>query len=121
MSGNTITSVGNATADPELRFTSSGQAVTNFTVADTPRYQDRSTGEWQDGETLYQKVAIWGDQAENVATSIKKGARVLVTGRLTSKSYTTNDGDKRTYTELVADEIGASLKFATADITRATR
>src|SRR5271166_1788455 len=119
MSANTLTITGNITADPEIRQTQSGQAVANFVVADTPRHRDTATGEWKDGETLFQKVAVWGDLATHVAQSITRGARVIVTGRLQAKTFVGNDGEKRTYTELVADEVGASLRFATAAITRA--
>lgn len=120
MSGNTLTITGNITADPEVRETQSGQVVANFVVADTPRYRDSATGEWKDGETLFQKVAVWGDLATHVAHSITRGARVIVTGRLQAKTFAGNDGERRTYTELVADEVGASLRFATATITRAS-
>lgn len=118
MSANTLTITGNVTADPELRHTHGGRAVANFTVADTPRYRDPDTREWKDGETLYQKVVVWDALAENVAHSVTKGARVVVTGTIQAKSFTGNDGEKRSYTELVADEVGASLRFATATIIR---
>lgn len=116
---NTLTITGNVTADPELRHTQGGRAVANFTVADTPRYREAGSSDWKDGETLYQRVAVWDSLAENVARSITKGSRVVVTGTVQAKSFTGNDGEKRTYTELTADEVGASLRFATAVITRA--
>jgi single-strand DNA-binding protein len=121
MSANTMTVAGNLTADPELRHTHGGRAVANFTVADTPRHRDPETREWKDGETLYQRVAVWDALAENVAHSITKGTRVVVTGTIHAKSFTGNDGEKRNYAELIADEVGASLRFATAAITRATQ
>jgi single-strand DNA-binding protein len=119
MSNNTVTIAGNITADPELRHTSGGRAVVNFTVADTHRYKD-ATGAWTDGETLFQKVVAWDDLAEHIARSLTRGNRVVVTGELRAKSYTGNDGEKRSYPELQADEVGASLRFATAVLTRAT-
>ncbi|ART74310.1 hypothetical protein BTO20_37430 (plasmid) [Mycobacterium dioxanotrophicus] len=121
MSTNSITISGNVTADPELRFTPGGKAVAHFTVADTPRYQDDS-GAWRDGETLYQRVEVWGDMAENVAESLTKGAAVIVTGRVMAKSYKDREtGEKKPYTEIRADEIGASLRYATAKLTRVNR
>jgi len=122
MAGETIiTVVGNLTADPELRFTPSGAAVANFTVASTPRMFDKNLNEWKDGEALFMRCSIWRQAAENVAESLQKGARVVVTGRLKQRSYETKEGEKRTVVELEADEIGPSLKYATAKVTRASR
>ncbi|WP_134322301.1 single-stranded DNA-binding protein [Cumulibacter soli] len=122
MAGETvITVVGNLTADPELRFTPSGAAVANFTVASTPRTFDRQSNEWKDGEALFLRCSIWRQAAENVAESLTKGARVVVTGRLKQRSYETREGEKRTVVELEADEIGPSLRYATAKVTRAAR
>ncbi|WP_106850350.1 single-stranded DNA-binding protein [Blastococcus sp. Marseille-P5729] len=122
MAGETvITVVGNLTADPELRFTPSGAAVANFTVASTPRTFDRQTNEWKDGEALFLRCSIWRQAAENVAESLTKGARVVVTGRLKQRSYETKEGEKRTVVELEVDEIGPSLRYATAKVTRASR
>lgn len=121
MSTNTITITGNITADPELRFLPSGLAVASFTVADTPRYQDPDSNEWKDGEALFQRVVVRGDLAENVSESLAKGAYVTVTGRLHQRSYTTEGGDKRTITEIRAEDVAVSLKFATAVITKKTR
>lgn len=120
MSTNTITISGNVTADPELRFTANGAAVAHFTVADTPRYQD-DTGQWQDGETLYQRVEVWGPLAENVAESLAKGSGVIVTGRVMAKSFENRAGDKKSYTEIRAEDIGPSLKHATAKVTKVSR
>ena len=120
MAGDTIiTVVGNLTADPELRFTPSGAAVANFTVASTPRVFDRQTGEWKDGEALFLRCNIWRQAAENVAESLTRGTRVLVQGRLKQRSYETKEGEKRTSYELEVDEIGPSLRYATAQLTRA--
>ena len=110
----TITVVGNLTADPELRFTPSGAAVANFTVASTPRIYDRQTGEWKDGEALFLRCNIWREAAENVAESLTRGARVIVTGRLKQRSFETREGEKRTVVEVEVDEIGPSLRYATA-------
>lgn len=122
MAGDTIiTVVGNLTADPELRFTPSGAAVANFTVASTPRAFDRQTNEWKDGEALFMRCNIWRDAAENVAESLTKGARVIVSGRLKQRSYETREGEKRTVVELEVDEIGPSLRYATAKVNRASR
>ncbi|WP_153504621.1 single-stranded DNA-binding protein [Cumulibacter manganitolerans] len=122
MAGETvITVVGNLTADPELRFTPSGAAVANFTVASTPRTFDRQTNEWKDGEALFLRCSIWRQAAENVAESLTKGARVVVTGRLKQRSYETKEGEKRQVVELEVDEIGPSLRYATAKVTRASR
>ncbi|MBW8173062.1 single-stranded DNA-binding protein [Ornithinimicrobium sp. Arc0846-15] len=122
MAGETpITIVGNLTGDPELRFTPSGAAVANFTVASTPRQFDRQTNEWKDGDTLFMRCSIWREAAENVAESLHRGTRVVVSGRLVSRSWETNDGEKRTVMEMQADEVGPSLKYATAQVTKATR
>ena len=116
-----ITVVGNLTADPELRFTPSGAAVANFTVASTPSSFDKATNEWKDGETLFLRCSIWRQAAENVAESLTKGTAVIVQGRLKQRSYTTKEGEQRTSYELDVDEIGPSLKFATAKVNRTTR
>jgi single-strand DNA-binding protein len=122
MAGDTImTVIGNLTADPELRFTASGAAVANFTVASTPRTFDRATGEWKDGEALFLRCNIWRQPAENVAESLTRGARVIVSGRLKQRSFETKEGEKRTVIELEVDEIGPSLRYATAKINRAQR
>jgi single-strand DNA-binding protein len=122
MAGETvITVVGNLTADPELRFTPSGAAVANFTIASTPRTFDRQTNEWKDGEALFLRCSVWREAAENVAESLTKGMRVLAQGRLTQRSYETREGEKRTVVELQVDEIGPSLRFASAKVTRAQR
>ena len=122
MAGDTIiTVVGNLTADPELRFTPSGAAVANFTVASTPRTFDRQTNEWKDGEALFLRCNIWREAAENVAESLTRGARVVVTGRLKQRSFETREGEKRTVVELEVDEIGPSLKYATAKVNKASR
>ena len=117
----TITVVGNLTADPELRFTPSGAAVANFTVASTPRIYDRQSGEWKDGEALFLRCNIWREAAENVAESLTRGARVIVTGRLKQRSFETREGEKRTVVEVEVDEIGPSLKYATAKVNKASR
>ena len=122
MAGETvITIVGNLTGDPELRFTPSGAAVANFTVASTPRTFDRQSNEWKDGETLFMRCSVWRDAAENVAESLQRGTRVIVTGRLKSRSYETKEGEKRTSMELEIDEIGPSLRYATAQVNRNPR
>ena len=122
MAGDTIiTIVGNLTADPEMRFTPSGAAVASFTVASTPRTFDRQAGEWKDGETLFMRCSIWRDAAENVAESLTKGTRVIVQGRLVQRSYTTREGDNRTVVEMQVDEIGPSLRYASAQVTRQPR
>ena len=105
----TITVVGNLTADPELRFTPSGAAVANFTVASTPRIYDRQSGEWKDGEALFLRCNIWREAAENVAESLTRGSRVIVQGRLKQRSFETREGEKRTVVEVEVDEIGPSL------------
>ncbi|MBW4094508.1 MAG: single-stranded DNA-binding protein [Acidobacteria bacterium] len=117
----TITVIGNLTNDPELRFTPSGSAVANFTVASTPRTFDRQSNEWKDGETLFLRASVWREAAENVAESLTKGTRVLVSGRLKSRTYETKEGEKRTVMELEVDEIGPSLRYATAKINRTQR
>ncbi|MGC5627795.1 single-stranded DNA-binding protein [Georgenia sp. Z1344] len=122
MAGDTIiTVVGNLTADPELRFTPSGAAVANFTVASTPRTFDRQSNEWKDGDTLFMRCSVWRDAAENVAESLTKGMRVMVQGRLTQRSYETQQGEKRTVVEMQADEVAPSLRYATAKVTRTQR
>jgi len=122
MAGDTIiTVVGNLTADPELRFTPAGAAVANFTVASTPRHFDRQANEWKVGETLFQRCNVWREAAENVAESLHRGTRVMVQGRLVSRSYETKEGDKRTVTELEVDEVGPSLRYATAKVNRTQR
>jgi single-strand DNA-binding protein len=122
MAGDTIlTVVGNLTADPELRFTPSGAAVANFTVASTPRTFDRQTNEWKDGEALFLRCNIWRQAAENVAESLTRGARVVVTGRLKQRSFETKEGEKRTVVELEVDEIGPSLRYATAKVNKVSR
>ena len=121
MAGDTIiTVVGNLTADPELRFTPYGAAVASFTVASTPRTFDRQAGEWKDGETLFMRCSLWREAAENVAESLTKGTRVIVQGRLRSRSYETREGEKRTVFEVDVEEIGPALKYATAKVTRSS-
>jgi single-strand DNA-binding protein len=115
-----ITVVGNLTADPELRFTPSGQAVANFTVASTTRFLDKQSNEWRDGDTVFLRCSVWRQYAENVAESLSKGMRVIVTGRLKQRSYETREGEKRTVFEVDVDEVGPSLTRATAKVTRTT-
>jgi single-strand DNA-binding protein len=117
----TITVVGNLTNDPELRFTPSGSAVANFTIASTPRTFDRQSNEWKDGETLFLRASVWREAAENVAESLTKGTRVVAQGRLKSRSYETKEGEKRTVIELEVDEIGPSLRYASAKVNRTQR
>src|SRR4249919_4006472 len=117
----TITLVGNLTADPELRFTPSGAAVANFTVASTPRTFDRQTNEWRDGDAMFLNCAVWRQAAENVAESLQKGMRVIVQGRLRQRSYETREGERRTVVELDVEEVGPSLKYATAKVARVQR
>ena len=117
MSSNAFTVVGNLTADPELRFTASGAAVVNFTIASTPRHKN-AAGDWVDGDTLFMKCTIWRQAAENVAESLRKGNRVIATGKLASRTFETREGEKRTVVELDVDEVGPSLKTATAIINR---
>jgi len=122
MAGDTvITVIGNITGDPELRFTPSGAAVANFTVASTPRAFDRQSNEWKDGETLFMRCSVWRDAAENVAESLQRGTRVIVTGRLKSRSYETKEGEKRTVIEMEVDEVGPSLRYATAKVNKTQR
>ncbi|MFW5470362.1 single-stranded DNA-binding protein [Knoellia sp. CPCC 206435] len=122
MAGETVlTIVGNLTGDPELRFTPSGAAVANFTVASTPRTFDRQSNEWKDGETLFMRCSVWRDAAENVAESLARGTRVIVTGRLKSRSYETKEGEKRTVIEMDVDEVGPSMKYATAKVNKTSR
>jgi len=117
----TITVIGNLTDDPELRFTPSGAAVAKFRVASTPRFLDKQTNEWKDGEPLFLSCNIWRQAAENVAESLQRGARVIVTGRLRQRSYETREGEKRTVMELEVDEIGPSLRYATAKVQKMSR
>jgi len=118
MAGDTvITVIGNLTADPELRWTQSGAAVADFTVASTPRTYDRNAGEWRDGDTLFMRCSVWRETAENVAESLRKGMRVIVQGRLTQRSYDTQQGERRTVVELQVDEVGPSLRRARAQVT----
>ena len=120
MAGETvITVVGNLTADPELRYTQNGLAVANFTIASTPRNFDRASNEFKDGETLFLRASVWREFAEHVAGSLTKGTRVIATGRLKQRDYQTKEGEKRTSIELEVDEVGPSLRYATAQITRA--
>jgi single-strand DNA-binding protein len=122
MAGDTvITVIGNLTADPELRFTPSGAAVANFTVASTPRTFDRQSQEWKDGEALFLRCNVWRQAAENVAESLTRGSRVIVSGRLKQRSFDTKEGEKRTVIELEVDEIGPSLRYASAKVTRTQR
>src|SRR4051812_42627829 len=116
-----ITLVGNLTDDPELRFTPSGAAVANFTVASTPRFLDKQTNEWKDGDALFMRCNIWRQAAENVAESLQRGMRVIVTGRLRQRSYETKEGEKRTVYEVEVDEIGPSMRYATAKVNKVQR
>jgi single-strand DNA-binding protein len=117
----TITVIGNLTDDPELRFTPSGAAVAKFRVASTPRFMDRASGEWKDGEPLFLSCTVWRQAAENVAESLQRGSRVIVSGRLRQRSYETREGEKRTVIELEVDEIGPSLRYATAKVQKMSR
>ncbi|WP_288799178.1 single-stranded DNA-binding protein [uncultured Arsenicicoccus sp.] len=118
----TLTIIGNLTQDPELRFTPSGAAVANFTVASTPRTFDRQSNEWKDGETLFMRCSVWREAAENVAESLQRGMRVVVTGRLVSRSWEDKEsGQKRSVMEMQVDEVGPSLRYATAKVTRTQR
>ena len=122
MAGETIvTVVGNLTADPELRFTPSGAAVASFTIASTPRTFDRNTSEWKDGEALFLRCSIWRQAAENVAESLQRGMRVVAQGRLKQRSFETREGEKRTVVEMEVDEVGPSLRYATAKVNRTQR
>lgn len=122
MAGETvITLIGNLTADPELRFTPSGSAVANFTIASTPRVFDKQTNDWKDGEALFMRSSVWNEQAENVAETLTKGMRVIAQGRMRARSYDTKEGERRTVMELEVDDIGPALRFATATVTRSQR
>jgi len=122
MSGETtITVIGNLTGDPELRFTPQGSAVANFTIASTPRTFDKQTQEWKDGDTLFLRCSIWREAAENVAETLSRGTRVIASGRLKQRSFETKEGEKRTVVELDVDEIGPSLRYAQATVTKAAR
>jgi single-strand DNA-binding protein len=122
MAGDTnITICGNLTADPELRFTPNGQAVANFTVASTPRRMNNQTKEWEDSPTLFLRCNVWRQQAESVAESLQRGVRVIVTGRLTQRSYETKEGEKRTVYEIEVEDVGPSLKSASAKVTKMAR
>ena len=116
-----IVLIGNLTADPELRFTASGAAVANFTIASTPRVFDRQSGEWKDGEALFLRCNIWRQAAENVAETLTRGSRVIAQGRLKQRSFETREGEKRTVIELEVDEIGPSLRYATAKVEKVSR
>jgi single-strand DNA-binding protein len=116
-----ITVIGNLTADPELRYTQSGLAVANFTIASTPRTFDKQTNDWKDGDALFLRASVWREHAEHVAGSLSKGTRVVAVGQLKMRQYETNEGEKRTSTELEVHEIGASLRYATAAVTRVPR
>lgn len=117
---NTFTVVGNLAKDPEIRYTQNGKPVTSFTMADTPRSLNPATNEWEDGTTLWLSVTAWDALAENVAASLAKGMRVVVTGSLTQKNYTTKDGQERIQLEIKANEVAPSLRFATATVTKKT-
>jgi single-strand DNA-binding protein len=122
MAGDTvITIIGNLTNDPELRFTPSGAAVASFTIASTPRTFDRQSNEWKDGETLFMRCSAWRDMAENVAESLTRGARVIAQGRLVQRSFETKEGEKRTVVEMQVDEVGPSLRRATAKVNKTSR
>ena len=122
MAGETvITLIGNLVDDPELRFTPSGAAVANFRIASTPRTFDRQSNEWKDGEALFLSCSVWRQAAENVAESLQKGMRVVVQGNLRSRQYETREGEKRTVFEIQVDEVGPSLRYATAKVTRTQR
>jgi len=122
MAGDTvITVIGNLTSDPELRWTPSGAAVANFTIASTPRTLDRETQEWKDGEALFLRCSVWREAAENAAESLTRGSRVMAQGRLKQRSFETKEGEKRTVIELEVDEIGPSLRYATATVSKAAR
>src|SRR3982750_2474851 len=122
MAGETpVTVVGNLTADPELRFTPSGAAVAHFPVASTPRTFDRQSNEWKDGEALFLNCSVWRQAAENAAESLTRGMRVIVSGRLKARSYETREGEKRTVFEIDVDEVGPSLKYATAKVSKTSR
>src|SRR6516162_11749461 len=116
-----ITVVGNLVADPELRFTQSGQPVATFRIASTPRVMDRQTNEWKDGDSLFLTCNVWRQAAENVAESLQRGMRVIVNGRLRQRSYETREGEKRTVYEIEVDEVGPSLRNASAKVVKSTR
>lgn len=120
MADNTVTLVGNITRDPELRFTNSGQALATFGLAVNRRWQNRQSGDWEEATSFF-NVTCWREMAENVSNSLQKGARVVVNGRLEQRSYETQDGDKRSVVEVVADEVGPSLRWATAEVTKNER
>jgi single-strand DNA-binding protein len=117
----TITIIGNLVGDPELRYTPTGQAVATFRVASTPRFLDKNTNEWKDGDSLFLSCNVWRQAAENVAESLQRGMRVIVSGRLRQRSYETKEGEKRTVYEVEVDEVGPSLRNASAKVTRSTR
>lgn len=117
----TTTITGNLTADPELRYTPNGRAVASFTIANTPRFPDRQTGQWQDGETWFVRCSAWADLGENIAESLAKGAAVVATGRLRSRSWDADDGTKRYAVEMTVDDLGPSLRRATAKVVKTTR
>jgi single-strand DNA-binding protein len=122
MAGDTqITIVGNLTSDPELRYTPNGQAVARFSVASTPRFRDNASGEWKDGDPLFLSCDIWRQAAENVAETLQRGMRVIVQGRLRQRSYETREGEKRTVYEVTVDEVGPSLRYASAKVTKTAR
>ncbi|MGC1284487.1 MAG: single-stranded DNA-binding protein, partial [Streptosporangiaceae bacterium] len=122
MAGDTqITIAGNLVDDPQLRYTPTGQAVANFRIASTPRWQDRQSGEWKDGDSLFLSCNVWRQAAENVAESLQRGMRVIVQGRLRQRSYETKEGEKRTVYEIEVDEVGPSLRNASAKVTKSTR
>jgi single-strand DNA-binding protein len=117
----TITIIGNLTRDPELRYTPSGQAVASFAVASTPRFLDKNTNEWKDGDSLFLNCSVWRQAAENVAETLQRGMRVIVSGRLRQRSYETKEGEKRTVVEVEVDEVGPSLRYASAKVTKSNR
>ena len=122
MANEPVTTItGNLTADPELRFTPTGQKVAAFTIASTPRFPDRATGEWKDGETWFVRCSAWGDMAENIAGSLSKGAAVIAAGRLRARTWQTTEGDKRATVEMTVDDLGPSLRRALVKVTKATR
>ena len=122
MAGDTIiTVVGNLVADPELRYTPSGAGVANFTIASTPRSFDKQSGEWKDGQALFMRCNLWRQAAENAVESLTRGMRVMATGRLVQRSFETKEGEKRTVVELEVDEVGPSLKYATAKVNKVSR
>ena len=116
-----ITIVGNLVGDPELRYTQTGQAVATFRVASTPRFRDNATGEWKDGDSLFLSCNVWRQAAENVAESLQRGSRVIVSGRLRQRSYETREGEKRTVYEVEVDDVGPSLRNASAKVTKSSR